>query len=55
MYILSPDTNLLIMESGNKSYSVSLFLYLKVKKIFQIAAYHLDYIIRPLEWLQLLF
>ena len=42
--ILSLDTNLLSMESGKKSYNVSLFFYLEVKNIFQIAI-----IIRPSE------
>ena len=40
---LTLNSNLLSMESGNKSCSVGLFCYLKVKNIFQILAYHLDY------------
>ena len=40
---LTLNSNLLSMESGNKSCSVGLFCYLEVKNIFQILAYHLDY------------
>ena len=43
---LSLDSNLLSMESGNKSCSAGLFCYLEVKNIFQISAYHLDYMIK---------
>ena len=50
LYASSLDTDLLIMESNRQILSCML-TYLEIRKSFQIAAYHLDYIIGPPEQL----